>query len=234
MSNPNEHGSDSFGRQLLDQLSEQLAKAKRARKAQLGEHQQSGGFVHNLQDAIHTDHLNEKVTRGNKFTPQELQLLLLTLLVDKPAHGFELINSLATLSNGCCSPSPGVIYPSLTHLDELGHITVTTKEKRKSYVLSDVGRQFLTYHQERVDLTWLKLTNLKCGVDNMGITYTDTCEISDDVALESNAVGTYLPELIRARHTLRNAIAQCSNASTQEQRRIADILIQAARDVLGK
>lgn len=231
MSNPNEPTRDSFDRQFPDRVS-----APRSNGEYAGEQtgQQSRGCAHNIQNPIEINNLTRNTSRTNPLTSQELQLLLLTLLVDKPAHGYELINSLATLSSGCCSPSPGIIYPCLTYLGELGHIAEAMLGKRKGYELSDAGRQFLIYHQERVDLTWLKLINLKRKSHHIGNAYADTCETDDEVALGLDVVSTYLPELIRARHALRNALAQRTYASAEEQSRIVEILLQAARDILKK
>ena len=58
---------------------------------------------------------------GRKLSSNDLQLLLLALLAEKPAHGYELIRALEERSGGAYAPSPGMIYPALTYLEELGH-----------------------------------------------------------------------------------------------------------------
>ena len=62
--------------------------------------------------------------RGRRFTSDDLQLLLLALLAERPSHGYELIRALDARSNGFYSPSPGMVYPALTYLEEVGHVTV--------------------------------------------------------------------------------------------------------------
>lgn len=54
---------------------------------------------------------NEGWRRGRKFSADDLQLLLLSLLEEKPSHGYELIKALETRTNGFYKPSPGVVYP---------------------------------------------------------------------------------------------------------------------------
>ena len=61
---------------------------------------------------------------GRKFAAADLHLIILTLLKDKPRHGYELIKALEERSGGFYTPSPGMIYPALTYLEEIGHATV--------------------------------------------------------------------------------------------------------------
>src|SRR5271156_4201549 len=60
---------------------------------------------------------------GRKFTAPDLQLIILAMLADKPSHGYELIKALEERSGGFYTPSPGVIYPALTYLEEIGYAT---------------------------------------------------------------------------------------------------------------
>ena len=59
---------------------------------------------------------------GRKLGSADLQLLLLALLAERPAHGYELIRTLEQRSGGFYAPSPGMVYPALTFLDEIGHV----------------------------------------------------------------------------------------------------------------
>src|SRR5579863_2576903 len=67
---------------------------------------------------------------GRKLASADLQLLILGLLADKPRHGYEIIKSLDGLSKGFYAPSPGMVYPALTYLEEIGHATVETEGTR--------------------------------------------------------------------------------------------------------
>lgn len=218
MSKPDNDKNVSFGRQIIDQLTEQLAKAKRARAA---ESNRSGGTVINFSNQVNNDSLSEDPNHNHKFSSQELQLLLLNLLVDRVAPGYELIKALETLSNGFYSPGPGMVYPALTYLDELGHISVTLDGTRKSYSLSGVGKQYLTKHQPQVDAAWLKLTKVPRRDFVHG-------------KAEDNEYANWTPELIEARRSLQQVLAQRSNAPVSEQRRITEVLLQAARAISGK
>ena len=51
----------------------------------------------------------------------DLQLIILALLSDKPRHGYEIIKAIEEHSSGIYTPSPGVVYPALTYLEEMGY-----------------------------------------------------------------------------------------------------------------
>ncbi|HEV2332187.1 MAG TPA: PadR family transcriptional regulator, partial [Gammaproteobacteria bacterium] len=56
---------------------------------------------------------------GRKLASGDLQLVILSLLADKPRHGYEIIKDVEERSGGFYSPSPGVVYPALTYLEEI-------------------------------------------------------------------------------------------------------------------
>src|SRR6202020_1345913 len=80
---------------------------------------------------------------GRKLASGDLQLLILDLLAEKPRHGYEIIKALEERSKGFYVPSPGMVYPALTYLEEIGHATVETEGTRKLYQLTDLGRAYL-------------------------------------------------------------------------------------------
>ena len=59
------------------------------------------------------------------FAHGDLRLVILHLIAEKPRHGYEIIKAIAERVGGAYSPSPGTVYPTLTLLEELGHVTVT-------------------------------------------------------------------------------------------------------------
>lgn len=81
-----------------------------------------------------------------------LRLVLLKLISEKPSHGYELIKAVEERFNGNYSPSPGVIYPTLSWLEDEGFTTVATGDDgRKSYTITEAGQVFLTEKAENVD-----------------------------------------------------------------------------------
>src|SRR5881397_3252688 len=80
---------------------------------------------------------------GRKLASGDLQLLILVLLEKKPRHGYEIIKALEEHSRGFYSPSPGMVYPALTYLEELGYAVVEAEGTKKLYRITDDGRRHL-------------------------------------------------------------------------------------------
>ncbi|NML32889.1 PadR family transcriptional regulator [Paraburkholderia antibiotica] len=164
--------------------------------------------------------------RGRKFSSDDLQLLLLSLIDTQPSHGYELIKALEARSNGFYTPSPGMVYPALTYLEELGYVSVQLEGNRKRYALSDAGREYLAANRERVELMFARLTHIARKMDSVRRAFAgeEPADVSE---------GGWLPELNEARRTLKNALLRRDSAPADEQRRIAAILMRAAREIEG-
>src|ERR1700737_1188048 len=88
---------------------------------------------------------------GRKLASVDLQLLILGLLAEKPRHGYEIIKALDERSKGFYVPSPGMVYPALTYLEEIGHATVEADGTRKLYHITAAGRQYLDENRAKAD-----------------------------------------------------------------------------------
>src|SRR5277367_1130133 len=88
--------------------------------------------------------------RGRKLGSADLQLLLLALLAERPSHGYELIKALDERSNGYYAPSPGMVYPALTYLEEIGHASVEAEGTKKRYTISEAGLDHLEKNRAAV------------------------------------------------------------------------------------
>ncbi|MRL69565.1 PadR family transcriptional regulator [Brevundimonas sp. SPF441] len=80
---------------------------------------------------------------GRLFDHGTLRWVLLSLIADKPSHGYELIKAVETRLGGAYSPSPGVIYPSLTLLEEMGALESEAQGGKKRYAITEAGRAML-------------------------------------------------------------------------------------------
>ena len=104
--------------------------------------------------------------RGRKgrrmFESGELRLVLLKLIVDEPRHGYDLIRAIEDLTGGEYAPSPGVVYPTLTLLQDMGLIEEATGEgARKPFQATDEGRTHLEEREDEVDALFERLEELK-------------------------------------------------------------------------
>jgi len=95
------------------------------------------------------------------FESGELRLVLLKLIADEPRHGYDLIRAIEELTGGEYAPSPGVIYPTLTLLQDMGLIE-EAKEKgpRKPFQVTDEGRKHLEENAAEVEALFERLAEL--------------------------------------------------------------------------
>src|SRR5690242_9489834 len=79
--------------------------------------------------------------RGRVFDQGDLRLVMLALIAEQPRHGYDIIKALEEMTGGEYSPSPGVIYPTLTLLQEQGLAEAAEAEGgKKLYTATDAGR----------------------------------------------------------------------------------------------
>lgn len=91
--------------------------------------------------------------RGKRlFDYGDLRLLILAMIVERPAHGYELIKAIEERLGGSYSPSPGVIYPTLAWLDDMGYASITLEDGgRKLYHSTAEGRLFVDANRKQID-----------------------------------------------------------------------------------
>src|SRR6202044_106664 len=89
--------------------------------------------------------------RRRLFDYGDLRYILLQMIIDKPSHGYDLIKALEERMGGGYSPSPGVIYPTLTMLEEQGYADVTADGGKKLYRATAEGVAYLQANQASVD-----------------------------------------------------------------------------------
>jgi DNA-binding PadR family transcriptional regulator len=90
--------------------------------------------------------------RGRVFDHGDLRFVLLRLIAEQPRHGYELIKAIEEAFGGTYSPSPGVIYPTLTLLEEVGYVRSEEESGgRKRYAVTDEGAAFLAANRAVAD-----------------------------------------------------------------------------------
>jgi DNA-binding PadR family transcriptional regulator len=91
---------------------------------------------------------------GRFFGPGEVRLALLSMLAERPMHGYELMKQLEERSGGIYRASAGTIYPTLQQLEDEGLVTAELRDGKKTYSLTDAGRRELGDSREAVDRIW--------------------------------------------------------------------------------
>jgi len=101
--------------------------------------------------------------RGRRFFDHgDLRLVVLKLIADKPRYGYDLIKAIEESLAGQYSPSPGVVYPTLTLLEELGYIAVSASEgPKKLFAITPAGTEFLVTNQGAVDALFARMADAR-------------------------------------------------------------------------
>jgi DNA-binding PadR family transcriptional regulator len=85
------------------------------------------------------------------FERGHLKYVILDLLKDKPAHGYEIIKALEERFHGFYSPSAGSVYPTLQLLEDMGYVKSSDQDGKKVYTITAEGNAFLKEREETVD-----------------------------------------------------------------------------------
>src|ERR1700761_4614885 len=148
--------------------------------------------------------------RGGRFFDQGyLRLVILALLAEQPRHGYEIIKEIEERLGGAYVPSPGVVYPTLTWLEELGYAAVAAEGAKKLYTATPEGLAYLEQNRGLVE-------GLFARMDQAG------------------AQGDFAPRIMRAMGNVKLALRLrlASGSVTEEQvDKIAAALDAAALEI---
>jgi DNA-binding PadR family transcriptional regulator len=100
--------------------------------------------------------------RGRPFGQGDLRFVALKLIAEKPRHGYEIIKEIEEAFGGTYSPSPGVVYPTLTHLEDIGHASVTPGEgTKKLYTITPDGLAFLENNKAAAEAVFERMSEAR-------------------------------------------------------------------------
>ena len=193
----------------------------------MGKHRRGRGFGHFFVSDLDDGGFERSGFRtGRKLAGDDLQLLLLALIAEKPSHGYDLIKVLEERSGGYYVPSPGMIYPALTYLKGAGHATVAPEGTKKQYRISEEGRRHLEENRTAAEALLSQLDRIGRRMGDVRRAFAGD---PDEAGEEGDT-----HELRQARRELRRVLRERKRGSPDESRRIADILRRATADILGK
>jgi DNA-binding PadR family transcriptional regulator len=164
---------------------------------------------------------------GRMLADGDLRLIALALLDEAPRHGYDIIKALEERSSGAYSPSPGVVYPTLTFLEEAGFATSASEGNKKVFSITDEGRGHLAESRATVDrvLDEIERFGRKMARAREWFDWQDDGQRPDPRERE-------MPEgLRRLRHVrrrLRAALAEALDAGAEKRAEALEILEQAA------
>ncbi|AUW43793.1 PadR family transcriptional regulator [Rhizobium leguminosarum] len=167
---------------------------------------------------------------GRKFAAGDLQLVILALLAEQPRHGYELIKLLEERSGGFYVPSPGVIYPALTYLEETGLAEVEVEGAKKLYRITEAGRGRIEENRAMILHTFAKLERIGEKMAHVKRVFE-----ADRHSADEGDDGDFMQDggdIRAARMLLRSAMRMRYPWSKPEAARIAGILERAATEIL--
>jgi DNA-binding PadR family transcriptional regulator len=173
------------------------------------------------------------------FASGDLQLIILALLSEKPRHGYEIIKAIEEHSSGIYTPSPGVVYPALTYLEEMGYASVEEQGTKKLYRITDAGAEYLKKNHENVDEMLEQLARWGRRMANMRKEYTERAQEAEDFASEAGRQikGEWRKtkaEFREVRDELKETLFEKLDATEEERARVLGILRKAMEEIRGK
>ena len=162
------------------------------------------------------------VSAGRKLGSGELQLLILALLEEQPRHGYDLIKELTERTGGFYAPSPGMVYPALTFLEELGHAAVEADGNKKLYRLTDSGNAELDKNRETVRTMLAQFERIAHKMERMRKFFAGEAAEEED--------GDFA-QLRAAWHALRAVVRETRGASPEAQQRVLDIVKRTTDEI---
>lgn len=90
-------------------------------------------------------------SRSRLFRRGDFKYVILDLLLEKPSYGYELIRAMEERFHGEYAPSPGVVYPTLQMLEEMGYATSSESEGRRVYSITETGKALMEERRHTVE-----------------------------------------------------------------------------------
>ncbi|MGC2659017.1 MAG: PadR family transcriptional regulator [Bryobacteraceae bacterium] len=152
-----------------------------------------------------------KEARERLFDAGDIKLVILKLLSEEPSYGYQIIKTMEDRLAGGYSPSAGVIYPTLTLLEEEGLATASVDNNKKIYSITAEGLEYLRVNNRRVEELFERLEQRGRGFER-----------------------GRSPELMKAFHNLRGAIkARLSRDAVRPDqiRKMAEAINAAAKAI---
>jgi DNA-binding PadR family transcriptional regulator len=179
--------------------------------------------------------------RGAKVLASgDLQLIILKLLSEKPRHGYEVIKAVEEHSSGVYTPSPGMVYPALTYLEEMGFAVAAAEGTKKLYSITAEGAEHLNEHRTAADEIWTQLAIFGRKLAHFRKQFAEDEDVADHFGSGASGGGAKADwqemkaEFRALRDELKAAIYEKLNSSIEEKRRVLGILRHAIDAIRSK
>ncbi|WP_137933400.1 PadR family transcriptional regulator [Mesorhizobium comanense] len=170
---------------------------------------------------------------GRMLADGDLKLITLSLLAEAPRHGYDIIKALEERTSGIYSPSPGVVYPTLTFLEEAGYAVSSSEGNKKVFSITEAGQAHLSDNREMIDgvLEHLERFGRKMAKARDWFGWNDDGEDRRGGRGGRGERSETRDEFRAIRHRLRAALSDIVDAPEEKQAEAMSIL-EAAADAL--
>lgn len=157
---------------------------------------------------------------GRMFAQGDLKLVVLALIAEQPRHGYEIIKVIEEKTSGIYSPSPGIVYPTLTFLEESGYLASESEGSKKLYKITEEGEAYLKPNRDIVEAIMDRLSAFGRRATKMR------------KAFGLDADNNRLPQVVDAAiSNLREAASKRLEADEEAETKIVEILMRAASEI---
>ncbi len=163
----------------------------------------------------------DMIRAGRMLAQGDLRLLALALIAEQPRHGYEIIKVLEEKTSGWYAPSPGIVYPTLTYLEEAGYVTAQADGAKKLYTITGEGRAYLESNRAFVDAVLERLDAVGERARSRG---------GDDE--HEGRHGPRVSRLVRAAlENLREVAADRLKGDADAEAKVVEVLARAAAEL---
>src|SRR3984885_8863805 len=170
----------------------------------------------------------------------DLQLIILALLSEKPRHGYEIIKKVEEHSSGAYTPSPGMVYPALTYLEEMGYAASESEGTKKLYRITETGTAYLNENRASVEDTLDQLARFGRKLAEF---QKEFAEHEDEERENSGTDSRHgiksewreaRREFREVRNDLKAALCEKFDAPPEERKRVFAIIRRAIEEIRSK
>jgi len=165
---------------------------------------------------------DEMMHAGRMLAQGDLRLIALKLIDEQPRHGYDIIKALEEKTSDWYSPSPGIVYPTLTYLEEVGYLTSQPEGAKKLYTITAEGRTHLTENGDLVDAVMKRLAFIG----------EKAARIRERMESEQEGERGGRWQLVRAAfETMREAARERLKNDPDAESKVVEILARAANEI---
>lgn len=182
---------------------------------------------------------------GRMLASGDLRLVALFFIEQQPRHGYDLIKAIEDKTGGIYVPSPGVIYPALTFLEEAGYVTSTPEANKVLYTITEQGKAHLSDNRAAVETTLDYLARIGEGAQHIRARWEEAERHMrehgprpdhphhgpHDAPQGQPPMEGEVPPFDDARRDFKEAVREARRAGPEIQRRVAEILARAAAEI---